>query len=348
MEPNFESGVSIGSLCLVKHDANAGNSQRTFPLWLPGEVLHLEKGLVTVQIKSVNKTIAVPFDDIFPLEDNDDGSDDDDEDDSDDDSEDGGAGKVNKEEEEDDVVREIKVLTDLSEFGRWEESTRGIASKLLAKWGYIKGAGLGKDGEGRVVPVEAKIFPQGKSLDVCMAMRMKREGLSTDEVLTKKKRERRKRKKGEESAKKGYVRKTKDEESMSAFNFINSIKLTKKGGTMTVGEEEDEEGGGDKGKGGKDLKQKFNSSSSSSKDKSCKDLRVQSLQTEGELAKVEKEIEKVDETIERNDKKNPPVAAQAKEKKKELEKYKLKLKNSLRSIQGEQKNRNSKQKLSIF
>ena len=72
------------------------------------------------------------------------------------------------------------------------------------------------------------------------------------------------------------------------------------------------------------------------------------LQTEGEVAKVEKEMEKVEETITRNEKKNPAVAAQAKEKKKELEKYRLKLKNSLRSIQGEQKNRSSKQKLAVF
>merc|ERR1711962_1921916 len=81
-----------------------------------------------------------------------------------------------------------------------------------------------------------------------------------------------------------------------------------------------------------------------SKGKSSRDLRVQQLQTEGELTKVEKEVE----TIARNEKTNPPVAAQAKEKKKELEKYKLKLKNSLRSILSEQKNRDSKQKLSVF
>jgi len=344
IEPDFETGVSIGSLCLVKHDAASGSGQRTFPLWLPGEVLHLEEGLVTVQIKSVNQTVAVPFDEIFPLEDDDDDDDSDiDDDDEDSEADAPSSTNVNKEDEEEDVVREIKVVSDLSEFGRWEESTRGIASKLLAKWGYVKGNGLGKDGEGRVVPVEARIFPQGKSLDVCMAMRMKREGLSADETLLKKKRERRKRKKGEDSAKKGYTRKTKEEESMSAFNFINSIKLTKKGGTITV--DEDEAVGTDKSTGVNDQKHK---SHDSSKGKSCKDLRVQALQTEGEMAKVEKEIEKVDETIERNEKKNPPVAAQAREKKKELEKYKIKLKSSLRSIQGEQRNRNSKQKMTIF
>ena len=124
---------------------------------------------------------------------------------------------------------------------------------------------------------------------------------------------------------------------------------------MTVEEDEEEErtlGGKCGGPSSYGLKQSKSSSSSSSssatKDKSCKDLRVQMLQTEGEVAKVEKEMEKVEETITRNEKKNPAVAAQAREKKKELEKYRLKLKNSLRTIQGEQKNRSSKQKLSVF
>ena len=131
---------------------------------------------------------------------------------------------------------------------------------------------------------------------------------------------------------------------MSAFNFINSIKLTKKGGTMTVEEDSDGEEEEKAGESSKRQKSKENST----KEKSCKDLRVQMLQTEGEVAKVERELEKVEETIIRNDKKNPPVAAQAREKKKELEKYRLKLKNSLKTIQGEQKNRSNKQKLSIF
>merc|ERR1712042_369635 len=120
---------------------------------------------------------------------------------------------------------------------------------------------------------------------------------------------------------------------------------------MTVEEEDGEEralGGKCGGPSSHGLKQSKSSSSSATKDKSCKDLRVQMLQTEGEVAKVEKEMEKVEETITRNEKKNPAVAAQAREKKKELEKYRLKLKNSLRTIQGEQRNRSSKQKLAVF
>ncbi len=49
-------------------------------------------------------------------------------------------------------------------FGFWEKHTRGIGSMLMAKMGYIHGFGLGKEGEGRVEPVEAMVFPPGRSL----------------------------------------------------------------------------------------------------------------------------------------------------------------------------------------
>lgn len=42
--------------------------------------------------------------------------------------------------------------------------SQGIGSRLMAKMGYIVGSGLGPSGEGRVEPVEAVVFPPGKSL----------------------------------------------------------------------------------------------------------------------------------------------------------------------------------------
>merc|ERR1719479_364517 len=38
----------------------------------------------------------------------------------------------------------------------------------MEKMGYIFGAGLGKDSDGRVEPVSTRIYPTGKSLDWCM------------------------------------------------------------------------------------------------------------------------------------------------------------------------------------
>ena len=55
-------------------------------------------------------------------------------------------------------------LADKSSFGQWEKHTKGIGSKLMAKMGYVHGAGLGKEGEGRTEPVEAMVFPPGRSL----------------------------------------------------------------------------------------------------------------------------------------------------------------------------------------
>lgn len=49
-------------------------------------------------------------------------------------------------------------------FGFWEKHTRGIGSILMSKMGYVSGSGLGKEGEGRVEPVEAMVFPPGRSL----------------------------------------------------------------------------------------------------------------------------------------------------------------------------------------
>ena len=49
-------------------------------------------------------------------------------------------------------------------FGYWEKHTKGIGSKLMAKMGYVYGSGLGKEKEGRVDPIEAMVYPPGRSL----------------------------------------------------------------------------------------------------------------------------------------------------------------------------------------
>ncbi|KAF8788299.1 Zinc finger CCCH-type with G patch like protein [Argiope bruennichi] len=58
-----------------------------------------------------------------------------------------------------------------STIGSWEQHTKGIGSKLMAKMGYVWGQGLGKDSNGRIDPVEAIVLPKGKSLDKCAEMR---------------------------------------------------------------------------------------------------------------------------------------------------------------------------------
>ncbi|KAJ1473359.1 hypothetical protein T484DRAFT_1973178 [Baffinella frigidus] len=40
--------------------------------------------------------------------------------------------------------------------GKWESSTRGVASRIMRNMGYVHGAGLGPEGEGIMNPIMAK------------------------------------------------------------------------------------------------------------------------------------------------------------------------------------------------
>lgn len=63
-------------------------------------------------------------------------------------------------------------------FGDWEKHTRGIGSRLMEKMGYVAGSGLGKEGEGRLEPVQAMVFPAGRSLGkiLCLLLDLIRKG----------------------------------------------------------------------------------------------------------------------------------------------------------------------------
>ncbi|KAJ3085883.1 Tuftelin-interacting protein 11 [Quaeritorhiza haematococci] len=50
------------------------------------------------------------------------------------------------------------------DFGKFEKHTKGFGLKYLMKFGYEKGAGLGRDGEGIAKPIDVKIRPKGMSL----------------------------------------------------------------------------------------------------------------------------------------------------------------------------------------
>ncbi|EKX35282.1 hypothetical protein GUITHDRAFT_146590 [Guillardia theta CCMP2712] len=48
------------------------------------------------------------------------------------------------------------LLTVAKAFGAWESGTRGVASRIMRRMGYVHGSGLGKEGEGIMNPVFAK------------------------------------------------------------------------------------------------------------------------------------------------------------------------------------------------
>ncbi|XP_065200401.1 zinc finger CCCH-type with G patch domain-containing protein [Planococcus citri] len=75
-------------------------------------------------------------------------------------------------EEHEAIVEKSLTQQPLAEkLGGWEQHTKSIGSRLMAKMGYVVGTGLGKRGEGRVEPVAAVVLPPGKSLDHCMKLR---------------------------------------------------------------------------------------------------------------------------------------------------------------------------------
>ena len=60
------------------------------------------------------------------------------------------------------VVAREPVAAPSGAFGAWEAFSNGFGSRMLARLGYKRGQGLGKDGSGRVEPVPVTILPQGE------------------------------------------------------------------------------------------------------------------------------------------------------------------------------------------
>ncbi|KAG8200388.1 hypothetical protein JTE90_028566 [Oedothorax gibbosus] len=120
-----------------------------------------------------------------------------------------------------------KAVTATSPIGSWEQHTKGIGSKLMAKMGYVWGQGLGKHSDGRLDPVEAIVLPKGKSLDKCVEIR-EMSGLDSveDRFSSEQKKEQRRAE---------NIEKNSQPPETSVFAFLNK-NLSKSNGTFQNGE----------------------------------------------------------------------------------------------------------------
>ncbi|WKY04579.1 hypothetical protein Q1695_005522 [Nippostrongylus brasiliensis] len=164
-EPDFES-LTIGSLVLVAVSASP-------PLWEIGRLVAIGKDEVAVKVLKSNSEVSSKLDQIVPL----DGEVEDIKDDlqlleanqehfSSTDN-----GDIIKNDSWGEQKGQRCGNVTVGDLGNWQGG--GLGLKLMQKMGYKLGEGLGRNSDGIVHAVQAKICPKNSSVDACMNARIK-------------------------------------------------------------------------------------------------------------------------------------------------------------------------------
>lgn len=235
--------------------------------------------------------------------------------------------------------------------GSWEQFTRGIGSKLMMSMGYIMGSGtyificlsdfalqfffkrpgLGKNAEGRIEPVEAMLYPQGRSLDFCMTLREKSQGgntLTVEKTLIKQ----------QKQAEKIAERRLQSSKSSSVFDFINTTLGGKKGKPSSI-----------QTKGGPDLSlRKKDGGSSNKTTKDPPNLKLQGFHVSENIMRAEREVRALSESFNRVNRMDPKSAAHIKTKLAAAQSKLRALQNTAANIDNKQKSKSEMDKLTRF
>lgn len=215
----------------------------------------------------------------------------------------------------------------------WEKHTKGFGSRIMQKFGYVIGTGLGKNNEGIVQPVCAQILPVGRSLDHCMELREKANG--DRDLFSVERRLKRNKRAQEQRNVKAYEREVRN--NVDVFSFMND--------TVFAGMSSGSGGGSQKGAaapptGVQPTKQDLKSHSN-------KNLNVTGYKIEQDIRKVEQEIYKLRESMTRH-KCGTPIFDQLRRKLDDQTGTLNELKRSESNVAREQAFRKDKSKLTIF
>ncbi|XP_061195574.1 zinc finger CCCH-type with G patch domain-containing protein-like [Saccostrea echinata] len=325
-EPNYNS-LKMESPCLALY---------TDGLWYRAVIVDVleEDHQYTVSYDNYNDTATLDLKDILPLHST--GSDSSDEEEESEDKE----SMLEKDDSSDSSSTEEEMIPryfmrpnqTTEVLGEWEEHTRGIASKLMAKMGYIVGQGLGKLSQGRSEPVPIQLIPQGKSLDKIMELKEK---AGDQDMFNVSKKMKKKKKHGKMTTKSRSETVT---SSSDVFHFINKKLGGKKGNIKELIHHHNHKA---KNAPVRILEKELSG-------RSDRNLNIQLLKTEEEIRNTEKEIARLKQALQRHEKKDEGMAKQYRAKLAKTELYLKELKTSEKTIQNHKTKRGNHKKLTVF